>query len=177
MRNSKGQFIIGHQTWIGKHLTEDTRLKISKSLKGRPLSEATKEKMSKIRKGRPQPWLVGKRASIETRKKMSDKHRGENHWNWQGGKTKEQERIRKGLAYKLWREAVLKRDKWKCLECGRVQGWDKSIKKKITLHADHIEMFSVAIEKRLEVSNGRTLCEDCHRKTDTWGGLTRYATT
>jgi 5-methylcytosine-specific restriction endonuclease McrA len=37
------------------------------------------------------------------------------------------------------------------------------------LEADHIKPFCRFPELRLVVSNGRTLCKDCHRKTPTWG--------
>lgn len=67
--------------------------------------------------------------------------------------------IRQSVEYKKWREAVFKRDNYKCVWCG--QGSN--------LNADHIKPFSRFPALRLVAENGRTLCNPCHRKTDTWG--------
>lgn len=76
------------------------------------------------------------------------------------GKRCEDKKIRQSWAYKLWRKAVFERDDFTCVECG-VRGG--------VLNADHIKPFALYPELRLEVSNGRTLCVNCHLKTDTWG--------
>jgi hypothetical protein len=57
----------------GKKHTEETKLKISKSLntKGKPLSEETKRKMSESKKGKP-----GIPLSEETKKKLSEINKG-----------------------------------------------------------------------------------------------------
>lgn len=75
------------------------------------------------------------------------------------GKTSEAKRIRASKTYKEWRKAVFERDKYMCVECGQLGG---------TLQADHIKPFCLFPELRLDVNNGRTLCESCHRKTDTF---------
>lgn len=36
-------------------------------------------------------------------------------------------------------------------------------------NADHIKSFKDHPELRTDLQNGRTLCVDCHRKTDTYG--------
>lgn len=38
----------------------------------------------------------------------------------------------------------------------------------VVLNADHIKPFAYFPELRLELSNGRTLCVECHRKTPTF---------
>lgn len=86
--------------------------------------------------------------------------RGSNHWNWHGGITTQNEKIRKSEEYGLWRIAVLMRDHYKCQICGDT---------KSKLNVDHIKPFSKYPELRLAIDNGRTLCVECHRKTDTWG--------
>jgi len=85
---------------------------------------------------------------------------GCNHHNWKGGLTKLSEKIRKSCKYQKWRTAVFIRDNHTCVLCFKRGG---------TLNADHIKRFCDYPELRLEVSNGRTLCVPCHKKTDTWG--------
>ena len=84
---------------------------------------------------------------------------GEGNSNWQGGIMSENKKIRQSPEYKLWREAVFKRDEWTCVWCGQRGG---------KLNADHIKSFALFPELRLTVSNGRTLCFECHKKTDTY---------
>lgn len=81
----------------------------------------------------------------------------QNHWNWQGGKSDENYRIRHSSEYKNWRKEVFKRDKWTCILCGYRS------KSKSDIRADHIKPFHLYPELRLEVSNGRTLCLCCDR--------------
>jgi|SRR3990167_8147139 len=76
------------------------------------------------------------------------------------GKTPENEKIRHSLAYKAWRTLVFERDSYTCQECKQYGGY---------LHADHIKPFAFYSELRFEVSNGRTLCVPCHKKTPTYG--------
>lgn len=107
------------------------------------------------------PWNKG-RAGLQVawnKGKICEKWRGKGHWNWQGGKTTESRRIRKSTEYKIWRLSVLERDKFTCVFCGKRGG---------NLHADHIKPFCKFPELRLEKDNGRTLCVDCHKKTDTY---------
>lgn len=61
--------------------------------------------------------------------------------------------------YREWRRAVLKRDCYTCQMCGSVK----------QLEADHIFPWSTHPELRFDVSNGRTLCNTCHKSTPTYG--------
>lgn len=111
--------------------------------------------------------LTGKKLSKEHRKKLSDSHvgkkqpwkAGSNHWNWKNGATEKNAALRNSLEYKEWRRKVYLRDNFTCQECGS----------KRNLNADHIKPFSLFPDLRFEVSNGRILCLNCHKKTDTWG--------
>lgn len=76
------------------------------------------------------------------------------------GKTVLHERQRKSAAYKAWRTLVFERDNYTCRECGQRGGY---------LHADHIKPFAYSPELRFDVTNGRTLCVPCHKKTPTFG--------
>jgi hypothetical protein len=60
----------------------------------------------------------GKKRSIEFREKQREIHSGSRSHFWKGGITPERERIRKGIEYRLWREAVLARDNWTCQKYG-----------------------------------------------------------
>ena len=96
---------------------------------------------------------------------MSEAHKGEKAQAWKGGVTPINQIIRGSLEMRLWREAVFERDNWTCQHCQSrsAQG------AKVILNADHIKRFAEYPELRFDVSNGRTLCEPCHKKTDTWG--------
>lgn len=98
---------------------------------------------------------LGKKHSNESRKKMS----GSNSPGWRGGVTSENKRIRSTTQYKEWRTAVFERDDYTCQQCC-VRG--------CYLEADHIKQFAYYPELRFEVSNGRTLCKECHKKTETY---------
>lgn len=104
---------------------------------------------------------IGNKLSIETRKKMSEISRGNKSHFWKGGVTPINQIIRTSIEYKLWREAVFKRDNYTCVWGGKEHG--------SKLNADHIKSFAYFSELRFDINNGRTLCEDCHKKTDNFG--------
>lgn len=72
-------------------------------------------------------------------------------------------KLGKSVRYKIWREAVFERDNYTCVFCKR--------KKEVSgkLNADHIKPFAYFPKLRFDLNNGRTLCEECHKKTDTFG--------
>ena len=76
------------------------------------------------------------------------------------GKRTADKKIRQSAKYKAWRTLVFERDDYTCRGCGQHGGY---------LHADHIKPFALYPELRFEVSNGRTLCVPCHKKTGTYG--------
>lgn len=93
--------------------------------------------------------------------KKNPAHSGANHELWKGGVTSIYKTIRKSREYKIWRKAVFERDNYQCVVGGKEHGWD--------LQADHIKPFSLFPELRFAIDNGRTLCKDCHKKTETYG--------
>lgn len=148
---------------FGHIVTEETRKKISLAFKGKPSgmlgkyhSEEAKKKMSIAHKG--------KQLSKSHRKKIGISHIGKKYHteeskkrisiaNSKGGITSIARSIRASLAYEEWRIKVFERDLYTCQDCKKVGGY---------LNADHIKSFSDFPELRLEVSNGRTLCRECH---------------
>lgn len=86
---------------------------------------------------------------------------GENSGGWKGGITAENKLARETKEYKEWRRKVFERDRYMCVIGGKRHGGK--------LEADHIKPFSLFPELRLAIDNGRTLCVECHHKTDTWG--------
>lgn len=56
--------------------------------------------------------------------------------------------------YIEWRKAVFERDSYTCQECGA----------KGRLNAHHVKQWSYHPDLRFDVSNGITLCEECHSK-------------
>ena len=150
IRDEKGRFIKGHVP----SFSQSHRAKISFSKIG--------EKNS----------MFGTKHSKEWKKEASNRVKGENHWNWKGGISSIESRIKSSSEYKEWRLNILKRDYYKCIWC--------SSKKK--LEVDHIFKFSVIVhllrikfgidnlyEKVINnalfrsTKNGRTLCRECHK--------------
>jgi len=186
----------------GKVLSEEHKKKISEGKKGQipwnkgiPHTEAAKKNMRKARKARKgkklseehkeklrqriftDEWreklsIAGKKhflipVSIETRKKISDSRKGKNNPMWKGGITPINAIIRGSSKYKQWRKAIFERDNYTCQECNERGG---------RLNADHIKSFAHYPELRFELSNGRTLCIDCHKKTENYGGKSKCPT-
>ncbi len=110
--------------------------------------------------------MIGKKLSIERIQSHIKNRKGYNSHLWKGGKTIKSKIIRGSFQYKLWRESVFKRDNWTCIFCGIRS--KKGIK--VILQADHIKPFAIYPELRFVIDNGRTLCLDCHKTTDTYGG-------
>lgn len=104
--------------------------------------------------------------TIEVRQKQSNSIKGSKHWNWQGGKTKEQIFLRNRKETIEWRKAVFERDNYICQICNIKSG--KGVK--VKLNADHIKSWAFYPELRWDLNNGRTLCVACHRRTNNYGG-------
>lgn len=143
-RDKNGRFVKGSKSisyWIGKKLPKEMKEKI---------------KESNIKSS----FWRGKKLPKELIEKMKISKTGEKHWNWKGGITPINNRIRKTSEYKLWRKSVFERDNYTCIWCGY---------KGNKIQADHIKPFALFPELRFAIDNGRTLCIDCHKTTDTYG--------
>ena len=85
-------------------------------------------------------------------------HSRENSHNWKGGLTAESKLIRRSAKWIKWRLAVFTRDNFTCQNCHKKGGY---------LEPHHLKQFAYYPKLRFEVSNGQTLCKECHQKTKT----------
>lgn len=82
-------------------------------------------------------------------------YKGENSPTWNPNLTDE-DRVRSNEEYNNWRNSVYERDNYACQCCGqRGNG---------TINAHHLDGFNWAKDKRTDIDNGITLCEECHRR-------------
>lgn len=133
----------------GKHMSEVSKRKNSEWHKGKKFTEAHKIKISEANKG--------KICSEETKEKISKKAKervGKLSSNWRGGITPIHKKIRNSVEYALWRDACLRRDNFTCQKCKQSGG---------ILRVHHKNNFSSFVDIRLNIENGITLCQECHR--------------
>lgn len=133
------------------------------------------------------PWNLGIKTPGEVRKKQSLIKTGKPSWrkgkkspettgpknpNWQGGKTKLSDKIRKSETYRLWRSFVYQRDGYSCVICKAVGdiNADHIIPLSVIVRRNRIETFDQALEcsELWDTRNGRTLCIPCHKKTPSY---------
>lgn len=81
-------------------------------------------------------------------------------WNKGTGKASHWERIKKSQKWKDTRKQVFERDNYTCQNCGIRGG---------ILHPDHIKPKARFPKLVFKLNNIRTLCPECHKKTDTYG--------
>ena len=82
---------------------------------------------------------------------------GKKHYNWQGGITPLNHKLRQSFKYKKWRDEVFERDNYTCQECGLTN---------CCIEAHHKKPFSKYINLRFEIDNGITYCTPCHSEID-----------
>lgn len=99
---------------------------------------------------------------------------GEKCGSWKGGLTVVYQLIRGMPEYIQWRTSIFQRDKHLCVICNE---------KNKRLNADHIiPLWLIIREEKIkgtldarncgrlwDLNNGRSLCVECHKKTDTYG--------
>lgn len=113
------------------------------------------------------PWLKGKKICCNTGRTHFKKGHptwnkgikypqitGEKNPNWKGGISSAREKFCGTPKYKEWRKSVYKRDRYKCKFCGAGGR---------TIRAHHIKNFNEYPELRLNVNNGITVCDSCHK--------------
>ena len=151
---------------------------------GKHHSEETKQKLSEATKGNNNPnWkdktiyynceYCGAEKSInkhcyETREhhfcsnechnkwmKENGVFKGENNPRYNPNLTQEERELGRNIdGYVEWRNEVFKRDNWTCQCCGA----------KGDINAHHINSYNWDKEHRVDIDNGVTLCEECHKE-------------
>lgn len=142
-------FQKGHAPFISSGEAAERK---REKLRGRVITEIHRERIRQS--------MLGVKHTDVRRKNESRAKAGIPRKNPEELLTPVRERIRGSKEYQDWRMQVYIRDGFTCVECK-----DRGTR----LHADHIKPFSLFPELRLEISNGRTLCVPCHRKTPTYG--------
>ncbi len=131
-------------------------------MKGKKFPKEIREKMSKAKKGKIS-LVKGKhwKLSLKSRENIRNgSKKGSESPLWRGGIDNINHAIRNSFEYRLWRESVFERDNWTCIWCFKKGG---------KLNADHIKPFCNYPELRFAIDNGRTLCFECHKTTETYG--------
>lgn len=129
---------------------------------GRKHTDEAKKKNRLAHLGLPTPKMAFK--------KGDPRITGPNNPVWNGGTSSARTKMWQSQEYKDWRQDVFERDNYTCQGegCGQIGG---------KLNAHHIRSYSLFPELRLDLSNGQTLCLDCHKKTDNFLVKARYQNT
>jgi 5-methylcytosine-specific restriction endonuclease McrA len=130
--------------------------------KGIEKRSASKEWKASQRKGsrkrsRSKKYLENLDLGIQRRRNnpawLNSVCRGPANPRWKGNQAA-RDAARKSEKYKTWRRAVFGRDNYICQHCKRQE--------KRALHAHHIKPWAAYPDLRYTISNGLTLCSDCH---------------
>ena len=166
-KSSNTEFKKGQTSWNKGLTKEDPR--VQKCIrKGHPNYNI--ERKGCFKKGHIPPNKGKSRDWDSPTEFKKGEHTGSNNFNWQGGKTLLQEKIRKSFEYRQWRSDVFHRDNFTCQDCNAKDRY---------LNAHHIKGFAqildeynitslqeaLATAELWDINNGKTLCEDCHNKT------------
>lgn len=101
-------------------------------------------------------FKAGQRCSSCKPKRLGDVQRGKLSQNYNPNRSDEQRiKDRKYPEYIQWRRDVYERDDYTCQRCE-----ERGLK----INAHHIESYAKNPDKRTEITNGVTLCYDCHQE-------------
>lgn len=173
---NKGQFKKGHISYTkGKKLppcSDETKKLISKNRTGKGLGYTFNKGRTPWNKNKKCPGIGGRKPGGTSWTKGMF---GIDHPCYKEiKKAPFYKLIRRTYKYRQWRSDIFTRDNFTCQGCGL---------KGVYLEAHHIKRFIDIIEEyKIEtleeafnceelwnMNNGITLCNECHRQTDTWG--------
>lgn len=152
-KKTKEKISLAHR---GKHHTQETKEKIGMAHRGKKHTAEHVEKQRLTIMGEKHPFWGKKRPH------HAEMITGSRNPNWKGGISQNYRTKYYSSRYKEWRRRVFERDKYICQNCGVRGGLGYTV----YLTAHHIKSFAKYPELRFEVSNGNTLCENCHCKVD-----------
>lgn len=179
IRNSKGQFLKGVKYRLGLRHSEKSKEKNRQSqmkrFEGKELlknkiyvaicpdcgNERNKTRLEwcEIMRGKKSQrcWLCTLK-----RRKITTKGFPKGHVPWNAGTGHQtfSQKIKHTRQWKEMRKKVFERDNFTCQKCGKRGG---------ELHPDHILPKAIYQDLVFDLSNIRTLCAPCHRKTPTFG--------
>ena len=147
---------------------------------GRKIPTRTAEWRKNLSEGLLKAYSEGRRNTEKSLKLFKENNPnkgkfGKEHPKWIDNKKRPfHKAIRQLHQYVEWRKEIFKRDDYRCVLCREI-GY---------IEADHHPKRFIDIIRQYEIktsddainckelwdiNNGRTLCLQCHRKTDTWG--------
>ena len=126
-------------------------------------------------------WRTGRRCPYCKAEKHSKRMLGSLNYNWKGGVTKFNKELRNFIKTIKWGNEVFKRDNYTCKKCKNRGG-------KLVAHhiiplqyiKEYFNINNIEAAKKCEmfydISNGVTLCEDCHKEyhKKITGGIKNY---
>jgi 5-methylcytosine-specific restriction endonuclease McrA len=124
-------------------MSEEAKIKIGNSNRGRKISDEQKERLRTLR--------LGTKITEENKRKISEANRGEKSYLWQGGKSFEQYTTNWSSTL---RRSIRERDNYICQMC-------KSVQADRAFDVHHIDYD----KKNCDPRNLITLCQGCHTKT------------
>jgi 5-methylcytosine-specific restriction endonuclease McrA len=159
MREKQSKIMIGNKFTVGRKHSEETKRKMRIAhcdVRGENNPNFGKH---------PIPWNKGIRGTYIS---------GIKNPKWNGGPNSINSAVRGSFEYKIWRTAIFQRDGYACVHCGKVGG---------ELHVDHYPRSFASIlrdenitsmesamkcDALWDVNNNRTLCLNCHKKTESY---------
>ncbi len=155
----------GHPAWnkglpkemqprFGKKHLEETKIKIRNTESGKRLSDETKKKIGNS--------YIKTENRLRQITNLGRSRKGSLNHLWKGGISRAYKTGYYSIEYRNWRRKVFERDNFECQNCSQKRG------KYITAH--HIKSWAKYPKLRYNISNGVTLCEICHSRTDNYKG-------